>query len=194
MAQTLISTQDVMDFGNLDNDALKPRIASLLASVFAAAEQDCLRKFSSDTFTEYFDADGSTSSYLVANPPMTALVSVTDDVQYSARSIDTSTNVLFYTEQKEEGLVQLYKNEGRFSGGVAGVRIIYTGGWTATTMPAELKEAICQEVLFRLNVRAVGVKQENADGAGTTYATERGFAKEVADTLLRYRAWWKGIG
>lgn len=192
MAQALITAQDVMDYGNLDNEALRPRITSLLASVFAAAEQYCARKFSSDQFTEYFDATGQMNVF-IENPPMTALTSVTDDAQQAARSIDTSLNVLWLDQYKNRGEVRLYNNESAFTGGVAGAKVVYTGGWTSTTLPADLKEALCQEVLYRLNTRAVGVGQQAADGASVTYRERHGFAAQVTDVLDRYRCYWKGI-
>jgi hypothetical protein len=194
MAQTCITVQDVMDYGHLDNEALRVRLTLLLASVFAACEQYCCRKFSSDQFTEYFDASGAESSYYVANPPMTALASVTDDAQYGARAINTATNVLWFDAYKERGEVHLYKNEGYFSGGIAGVKVVYTGGYTSATIPADLKEAICQEVLYRLNDRAVGVGNQAADGASVNYNERNGFAAQVCDVLDRYRCHWKGIG
>ena len=104
MAQTLITADDVMEYGNLDNEALRVRIVLLIDSVLAAAEEYCDRKFSNAQFTEYFDAYGQ-PSVLVANPPMTALASVTVDAQYSARSLDTAANVLWLDEYKRKGEV-----------------------------------------------------------------------------------------
>ena len=193
MPQTLITDQDVMDHGNLDNDSLRPRITSLLASVFAAAEEYCGRKFSSDTFTEYYDATGQ-NNILVENPPMTGLTSLTDDAQYSARSIDTSANVLWIDQYKRKGEVRLYKTEGGFSGGLAGVKVIYQGGWTATTMPADLKAAIMDEVLYRLDGRQVGVANQAADGASVNYSERNGFAAQVCEVLDGYRPWWREFG
>ena len=50
------------------------------------------------------------------------------------------------------------------------------------------------EVLFRLNERAVGIRQQGGDGVNVTYDVRDGFASEVADVLDRYRSWWKEIG
>lgn len=194
MAQTLITADDVMDYGNLANEALRVRIELLVASVFATAEQYCDRKFSSDTFTEYFDASGSPAAVWVANPPMTALASVTDDAQWSARSINTSANVLWLDDYKQRGEVKLHKAESAFTGGEAGVKVVYTGGWTAATFPADLKAALMDEVLYRLNERTVGVGNQAADGASVNYSERNGFAAQVCDVLDRYRALWKGIG
>ena len=193
MAQTLITADDVMEYGNLDNEALRVRIVLLIDSVLAAAEEYCDRKFSNAQFTEYFDAYGQ-PSVLVANPPMTALASVTVDAQYSARSLDTAANVLWLDEYKRKGEVTVYKAESGLSGGEAGAKVIYNGGYTSITIPSDLKTALMDEVLFRLNDRAVGVANQAADGASVNYAERNGFAAAVTDVLDRHRCWWKGIG
>ena len=193
MAQTLITVQEVLDYGNLNNDALRPRITALLASVFAAGEEYCGRKFSSESFTEYFDAVGQ-SHVTLANPPATVLNSVTDDAQNSARSIDTGADVLWLEEYKRKGEVRLYNAEGSFNGGIAGVKVVYTGGWTSSTIPLELKNALCAEVLFQLGERAIGIGSQSADGVSMTYRVRGGFAEETAQVLDKYRLWWKEIG
>jgi len=193
MASTLITADNVMEYGNLNNEALRVRITLLIDSVLAAAEEYCGRLFSSDTFTEYRDGKGQ-SSVVMDNPPMTALTSVTDDAQVGARSIDTASNVLWLDEYKRKGQVQLYNNESAFGGGRAGVKVVYTGGYTSTTIPADLKMAVMDEVLYRLNDRAVGVANQAADGASVNFSERNGFASQVTDALDKYRCWWKEIG
>lgn len=191
MSQTLMSVDDVMNFGKLSKS--DPLLQMLLSSVFAAAEEYCNRKFSADSFTEYFDGDGQTT-IRVANPPLAALSSMAVDVQYTARSIDTSSDVLGINEYWRRGELRLYNNEGTYQGGLAGVAVTYTGGYTRTTFPAELKEAICMEVLFRYNSREVGLAGQQGDGVTATYKVRGGFAADVADVLDRYRLWWKEFG
>ena len=168
--QALVTSQDVMDYGNLDNEALRPRIEFLLKSVWASAEQYCDRVFSGDTFTEYQDGKGQTEFYIL-NPPISTIVSLTDNAQLQRRAIDL-TNVMTMQEYKDRGRVKLFRFESMFlqgfNGGLAGIEIVYRGGYTEDTFPQDLKEAICMEVLYRLDGRTVGVKSQSADGVSAT--------------------------
>lgn len=194
--QTCVTAQDVMDYGRIDNADLHATITTYLASVFAAAQDYCSRKFSSDTFTEYHDVPGPLggAALLVENPPITTLTSLTDDNNYGQRAITVATNVISASEYFDRGEVRLYKSEGYFATGRVAAKVVYVGGWTASTMPTDLKEAICQEVLFRINYpEAVGLAAAAGDGVNNTYATRNGFAAQVCDVLDRYRQLWRTV-
>jgi len=188
--QTLLTIADVKQAGELTSSAHDNRIRLLIASVLAAAESYCRRKFSMDTFTEYKDIQHSTPSIQVDNPPWVSITSLVDDFPDGNRTIDATVNVVTAQEYKDRGEVRLYEGESTFAGGVISVKVVYVGGWSASTFPVELKDTLCQEVLFRLNnSERVGIASQSADGASVSYATRNGFAVEVCDVLDHYRQW-----
>lgn len=131
--------------------------------------------------TEYHDGAGT---WLYADEaPITEIIALTDDAQYSARSIDLDNVVT--TEDGgvnyKSGKVELWKAEGGFSGSRLGVRICYDAGWTATTLPADLRQAWIELVAFWFNnPERVGLVQAAQGGESIQWQQA-----EVPEELLR---------
>ena len=121
--------------------------------------------------TEYYDGGGT--ALWTDHAPITSIIALTDDVQYSARSI-TLTNVIQDTDDNgdnyRKGKVELWKNEGGFGGGRLSARICYEAGWTTTTLPADLRQAWIELVAFWFNnPDRVGVRYGMAGGQSAGY-------------------------
>lgn len=192
----LITPADVKDAGDIQNTDRDLRIQTLIDAVWADAERYCLRDFDYGTHTEHFTLDKAVGYVFVKAPPIESITSVTDDIQYSARAITVADNVVNEQEYFDRGEVRLYKSEGLFTADPTEptVTVVYVGGYTQASLPANLREALCQEVLFRLRGRVVGVESQSADGASVKYSTRDGFAIETADFLdATYKLHHRGI-
>ena len=190
----IIDRDDVKDAGEIKTTARDDRINFLIGEVQAEAESFCQRKFDRATYTEHFDTAGSQGFVLVANPPIISITSVTDDAQVSARAIDVSANVRDEQEYYDRGEVRLWNAESVFTNGDAAVNVVYVGGYDRQNLPKDLKGALVNEVLFRLNnPNRWGVKSESADGVNVAYDMDGNFAAQTAAVLKRYRQWWRDI-
>ena len=132
--------------------------------------------------TEYYNASGT--HLYVDHAPITEIINLTDDVQYSERAI-TLSNVIQNTDDGgrnyRRGKIELWKNEGGFCGGRLNARVNYRAGWTVATLPDDLRQAWLELVLFWYNnPQRVGLVQ--AAIAGETVAWQQ---VEVPQELMK---------
>lgn len=115
--------------------------------------------------TEYHNGTGR---WLYVNEaPITEIIALTDDAQYSERSIDLDNVVTDEDGGRnyQKGKIELWKGEGGFSGGRLGVRICYEAGWTTSTLPADLRQAWIELVAYWFNnPERVGIVQAAQGG------------------------------
>ena len=129
----------------LTKDAL---VRSLINYASAAAEREARRVLvpASTSITEYIDGDG-TDSIKVSRAPIIAVSEVYDDIgrDFTSSDLIDSDDYEIY---KENGIVRLFNEESFFQVGVQNVKVVYTGGYTAATLPEDLTWAICEYVTF----------------------------------------------
>jgi len=188
----VITTSDVTNVGNINDPASTATIDLLIPGVQARAERYCQRKFDLATYTEWHDADDWQTFFTVNNPPIVAITTLTHNEPISPQVINQTNNVRQEADYKRRGEVRLYNSEGVYYAGPGSIKIVYTGGWSATTCPGDLKLALIQQVLYELNhSERIGLQGLRGDGASADYAERDGFAQQVADVLDGYRLHWK---
>lgn len=172
MASTLITTDDVADY--IDDDSGDTvLLQSAIDAAQSVIEQFCARDLDAyTTYTEYHD--GGRGYIYVIHPPIVSITSITDDWQYSQRAL-SSDNWIKDTDDNGKnyriGKVELWKNEGVFTGGRLSVRIVYTGGWTSTSLPGSLRQAWIELAGWMYDhPERVGKVSENVDGMSIVWA------------------------
>ncbi len=193
----IIFREDVKTAGEITTTARDSRIDDLIDEVQGEAEGQawCNRKFDRATYTEYIDTAEDQAFVYVKNPPIISITSVTDDAQVSARAITVASNVRDEADYLRRGEVHLWNAESVFTNGDAAVLVVYVGGYDRANLPRDLKGALINEVLFRLNnPNRWGIKSESADGVNVAYDIDGNFAAQTAAVLGRYKQWFRSIG
>lgn len=80
----------------------------------------------------------------VNHPPIVSVTSLYDDYRFSARLISSANYIRSIDDNSfnwNMGKVELWNDEGQFVHDRNNVAITYTGGWTASTLPGDLRQA-----------------------------------------------------
>lgn len=142
------------------------------------------RKLKSRSLTEYYDGDGGQSLYLDNYPIVSTStdidIRIDTDRDYTTSDKVSSTNIVI---DSEEGRVRLETDV--FDSGEHSVKVVYTAGYSTSTMPWDLKYAAMEMSRFYLNRETknrVGVRSEGAEGGSITYETDMPWSvKQVLD-------------
>lgn len=149
-------------------------LTDLVAAAKAAIERECNRTLDATTaYTEYLTAmvvDGVGCVY-VDHPPIVADTCpvIYDDWRNAPRLISSADWVRSIDDGGHcysMGKIQLWNTESFFAGELHNVKITYYGGWTAATLPPDLRRAWIQLVQFWF---------ENPDRVGIAELTEGGY-------------------
>jgi len=186
----LLTVQTVAGYLGIDDYADDAStIEDMIGAAQAVIERYARRSLDANRErTEYYDVSGM--DFYAREAPITEIVTLTDDAQYSERAI-TLTNVVSLTNDNGEnygaGKVELWKDEGGFSGGRLNVLLNYRAGWTTGTLPADLRQAWIDLVVFWWNnPERVGIAQ--AIIAGENIQWEKGeIPHELVSVFLSYR-------
>lgn len=165
---------------------------SLLASVIARAEaraaRFCKRKgtFESAARDHYFTVEPGVPVIQLPSYPVTAITTVTEWAQESTTSEVTSTG---YILNADAGL--LYRDGGNWAYGPQQVRVEYTAGYSKTTLPEDLKDAMLELLAWMLGRRGgLGLKTSSVDGASETpEPLVRGIPEGIASLFTDYVLW-----
>jgi hypothetical protein len=189
----LITRADVQQAGRIAAGDESAEIDRLILVVMARAERYLERKLTADTYTEYHD--GGNQSIYVNAYPWSSISTLRDNYPENPRSITVSGNVRSEQEYKDRGEVLLYGSESLFAGATKAVEIVYTGGYTTTDFPEDLKRALIQQLLFELgHWDRVGIASQSADGVSVEYDIMRsGFVREVQYVLDGYRNLYRAV-
>ena|SRR3990167_7983487 len=127
-------------------------------------------------------------SMKVSQYPIITVTELYDDINRDFTSSDL-IDAADYEVYKENGIVRLYNGESAFSVGVQNIKIIYTGGYTSTTLPEDLTWAICEHVSFLYaNRGSSGFSSVRFGSLGKSY-----MGNPIPPALLRvyrrYRDW-----
>lgn len=179
-----------------------------ISAAQSMAEQFCGRLFDSAARTEKHSGTGG-SFFIVKNPPITAIASI-------AIISDSGTSSTLDTDEYRGDLTgvtgkvwRIGAQDGRWvvddvgqvettrigtspcwPEGFQNISITYTGGYTSDTMPAGLKQLICEMVdeLVWGAGRAQGIQSESVSTNGYSYSKGgRGTIPDMVGQLL----WWQ---
>lgn len=181
----LLSVEDVARaMGLVDYTDDRTELARLIDVAKATIEGICNRTLDiAATYTEYHRG-GKTHVY-VKRPPIVSITSVTDDAQYGARSI-AATNYIDGTDDNGDnyaiGKVELWNTESAFTPGKSQVKVVYVGGWTTTTLPADIKDVWIRLVQLWFDNPERDAVARNADG---TVWAEGDVPPNMLNRLLR---------
>jgi hypothetical protein len=170
-------------------DANDSKLQNLIDSAQAAMEVVLHRSLSTATgYTEYHRG-GGTHIY-VKRPPIVSVTSLTDDAQNGQRAI-TSGNWIDATDDNGDnyavGKVELWNTEGYFSAGRAQVKVVYQGGWDASTLPADLRQAWIEFVALKYDAPdRVGIESISESGAGSVTYAKGDIPPRIMEALNRY--------
>jgi len=115
-------------------------IEQIINSSSSWIENFCRRKFATQTHTEYYDGNNYIHLKL-DNFPVTAHTSVALWDSQEQTVLETLTDNVDYEFYNEEGTI--YKGSG-WAKGTKNWRVIYTAGYSSSTMPEDLKQACMQ--------------------------------------------------
>jgi len=142
MADALVVLADVkseMSITSTDEDAL---LQILLDAALSIWDELTGRKWLSTALTEYYDVEKYSKAVFLDNYPVTVMTSVFDDPDWVYGN-DTLLATADYKVNMDRGVIHY---NGYFSGGAQSVKVVYTAGYTSTTVPKWLKEMICRQV------------------------------------------------
>lgn len=189
--------------GSISSD----QIQFLLDAVNSAVCRFCGIQFtntsqSQQTFTEYLNGNGS-NTIRVANIPVVAITSITvykadgssevlDSTTYRvnlntgtiARTVDGS-NIYVYTDNAEYAPDVNIGDALPFPEGFQNIKVIYTGGYTSTNTPPDLRNAVYRyvDLMIADSVLPVGSANMSAEGLGLYNYTRR--PADESDAMFR---------
>ena len=185
----LLSVETVAEYlGIADPSDDRNLLDRLINAAKRAFEDIAHRTLDTNTaYTEYHDAGGR---YIyVDRPPISEVSTLKDGVQDSARSISTDDWISDSDDQGKNyraGKIELWQGESHFTGTRLDVEATYNGGWTATNIPQDLREAWIELVAFWFNnTERVGVSSIAADGQSVSYTAEN-VPLSIAKVFRRY--------
>jgi len=191
----VITRADVKTWGRITSDTYDDELDLLIASCQAKAETFCGRKFDLASYTEYFDTLSGQSAVWVKNFPIVSIQTIVDNQAEAPRTINHTAAVRDEAELLNMGCVQLWYSESVWTTGQVAVKIIYTGGYSTSSVPADLKKALWDLVLFEFNNRGrIGIQQAGGDGAYANYDEKDGLPTQVRDALLPFVNYARRIG
>jgi hypothetical protein len=170
-------------------------LEEIINAVSTFAEGFCKRNFTSQSYTEYHNGHGKERLRL-NQYPVTAHTSVQSFDPYANAVISTLTENDEYVMENAEGVI--YKH-GSWAKGFKNYLVNYTAGYTATTMPEDLKYAVKEmSKWFYNNKDKAGVKAERIGRYAITYSTGTGgknsimgldIPTHIVNLLAPYKKW-----
>jgi hypothetical protein len=147
------------------------------------------RHIKASTFTSDYDGPDSEELYLKNYPiSSTALTVCIDENRAFTTDLNvTSTGIIIYYD---EGRIVL--DNDWFDEGKANVRVAYTGGYSSSSMPYDLKRAACELATFfwgRESKRdRIGIRNESLEGQSRTFETDMPWSvKKILDNYREGR-------
>lgn len=134
--------------------------------------------------TEYFD--GGRYDLHLKYYPISTITSVYDDPDRTYTDTGDVVNSTDYVIYENEGRLNF---DSKLSDGTHSVRVIYTGGYTTTTLPAEIEQA-CIEITGILYKQTdnLGISGKSFSDGSVSYYQDR-ISWIARDALGAYRNW-----
>ena len=177
----LITLDDVKNYMQIDDDTQDAQILQMIVSVQAQVTKKISRNLESSEHTEYHDGDG-THILLVKEFPITAVASLHDDPErvYGDDTLISVDDYMFKdVDGGKPGAIRL--EIGFFYKAMQSIKVVYTGGYTQSTVPEDIKMAL---------IKLVGAEQIESNGAIFAIPAD---GEDTGGTyrpaVLRKRAW-----
>jgi hypothetical protein len=204
----IITTANYKTYKGISASTYDGQLDVIIPAAQSAVEQWCGRVFDSASYTEKVNGN-DWHRIVVKNAPITALTSITlIGPDGTSEVLDSST----YTFEAETGIIGFQPaSEGvlsvnewgesdsdgwdvspKFSDGFQNLSVVYTGGYSAGTMPAGLKLAMYQyvDVLMAQAVAGVGTGAFKSERLGD-YNYERMTGEESEALMVRLFGPWR---
>lgn len=170
----LVDLDAVKEFLKITSEEENGVLESLVNRASAWANRYTGRLLKSRAITEYQDGPCGSDHVILREFPVTVLTSIHDDPD---RAFGASTQIAatdLYLDS-DNGTVELL-NGVRFLAGKASVKIVYTGGYAAGSIPADIQEAVLLYIgqAYRREYldQKFGVSSETIGDRTTSYATQ----------------------
>jgi hypothetical protein len=135
MIVTLTDVKNYMGITRITDDVVLFRI---LERADRQMKSECRREFESASRTEYYDGF-ATCELNVREAPITAITSIYDDCDIAFGS-DTLIPATDYYYDANKGII--YLKYSVFTKGIKNIKVVYTAGYSAMTMPYDVKKAV----------------------------------------------------
>ena len=143
-------------------------LVDVIAEAQGLADGYCRLTLESTAHDEYHDIDTKQARIVLAHRPVTVITTVTEDPDGTASVLTDGSDFETKTEPAILTRMALVTADNPATFWLAGgrkVRTQYTAGYTASTMPAQLRQALLRMVAWCLDMTAdVGTKADNVDG------------------------------
>jgi len=159
---------------------------TIIESMTKRFEQQCNRVFEhsgANDITEYFSGFKGQTIVIVKRPPITAFTSLADDTSrvYATILVDGTD----FVRTDAEGKLEL--DGFTFSAGLNNIRVVYRGGYTEDSIPADLAMACLLQstALFKWRTNE-GVASISNQGGNVSLFEPIKLLPEVKSTLAKY--------
>jgi len=183
---SLVTLEELQDFlagedGDYPSDAsLTLPLETIIDGVSKWIHEYTGRQLKSKEVTEYYNGDGTQKLYVSSWPITSSAFYVDNDHTFGA-----STEITYDSLVDNE----VYYTAG-FPVGVKNIKAVYTAGWAAGSIPADLRNAcliMCQLMDMRQKKGAAGTTSVSLAGGTIQFDVERLAPPFVTDVLNRYR-------
>ena len=160
---------------NLDpsNTDLDDKIEDMIPAASRMLEKYIGHSLFETEYTEYYDGDG-TNEIILDHYPVTEIESIHDDLdrEFGVDSeIDVEDAAFDSNDQKNVGLVRLFRGTSYFTTGVLNIKVVYTAGYA--TLPEDAEMACVQLVSWLLTRAASeGMGAATLGGKSETYEVD----------------------
>lgn len=201
----LVTRSDVKTWLGITGNAEDPFLDLAIAACEASLQSALSRHLESQSWTEYLSGSGRTAMHLPQRP-VTAVVSV--EILDGARgpvleTLTAGTHFNLIDSRAHErnmghlemvsGVLWSYDQCAQaWPPGVANIKVVFTAGYTAETLPADLKMALYQMIALTRSARQTGMTLSDETLGDYSYSLATGGGVEklptsVMATLARYR-------
>lgn len=178
----LVTLDELKNFLGITTTTDDHSLFELLKTAIKSVEDICGRQFETDDFVEYYDGNG-TRFLRLNNYPLLTVDKVYQDLD-RVFGEDTLIDSLYIIPDNKSGII--YNDSLPFYKGQKTIKVEYTGGYTISTIPSDLKQAFILEA-SALYVEAKG--GVNAfEGESLTYKPSafRKQAEKLYQGYIRY--------
>jgi len=174
---SLLTVAEVKIELGIEDDDSNTLLTSLIEAVEGIFGDESGSVLESATYTEYHTTGKNQSKIFLKNIPITNISSIHDDPDWDYESADL-ISASDYTYDSTSGIVYY---DGWFFEGFNNVKIIYTAGYSASTLPKSIKQVLIRQVShwYKDAKGAEWAKSSISQPGGGTI-----FKKELENNLL----------